>query len=119
MRYQTKKVTREVEVLELTPLEYERIDDFYKEALLSDNIPFPVVKNCNLNKIILTNGIYRKEFMLEVNADSPIKEADREADAKERRLYLQSLEENETDVEKEYGEMMKIDSVPDPLAEQK
>lgn len=112
MRYQTKKVITEAEVIELTKNEYDRVNDFYKEALLNDGVPFPVIKNTNLNKMILTNGIYRKEFMVQISENVNI---DRETDAKERHEYLEELEENQTDAEKEYAKIMNNDNVRNPL----
>jgi hypothetical protein len=111
MRYQTKKVVREIEVIEVTKQEYDRINDFYKEGLLNDDVPYPVVKGCNLNKMILTNGVYRKEFAIEINDNVVV---DREKDAKERREYLEQLDKEQTPVEKEYSKMMELD-VTNPL----
>ena len=111
MRMQVKKVVKEVEVIEVSRAEYERINDFYKEALYNDGVPFAVVKNCNLNKMVLTNGIYHKEFFLEINDKVVV---NREEDAKERHAFLEQLEQDLTPVEKEYAEQVKIDT-PDPL----
>lgn len=111
MRRQVRKVMKEVEAIEVTKQEYERINDFYKESLINDGVPFAVVKNTNLNKMILTNGIYRKEFIIDINNNITI---DREQDAKERRQYLEELEKEQTEIEKEYAEQMKPD-VPNPL----
>lgn len=108
---QVKKVVKEVEVIEVSRAEYDRINDFYKEALINDGVPFPVVKNCNLNKMILTNGIYRKEFFIEINDKVVV---NREDEAKERRAFLEQLESELTPVEQEYAEQVKIET-PDPL----
>ncbi len=57
-----KRVMQEIEVLDVTDNEYQDLNDLYKISLYNDGVPLPIVKTSNITRIILTDGIYRKEF---------------------------------------------------------
>lgn len=92
MDYKTKQIKELVDIIELTSEEYQRTNDIYKEALLKDGVHAKIVKHRNLKKVILTDGIYRKEFILQINEDSG---KNREQEFKERRKYIEEIEKDD------------------------
>lgn len=104
MQYKPKKtVAEEVEVIELNPTEFQSIKDFYKISLLESGVPVPIVRDTNLKKLILTDGIYRKEFYIRVvEAD-----VDREAEAQARHSYLlNQLDKKADEATLKYNEIL-------------
>lgn len=90
MEYKVKKVTEEVDVLEITPEEFEATNDMYKESLINLGFPVKYVRELKVRKVILTDGLHRKEFILQINPDAT---KGREAAAKARRDLLMALDQ--------------------------
>lgn len=107
MEHKIKKITEEIDVLELTEEEFQITNDMYKVALIIDGFPVSYVKDLKLRKVILTDGLHRKEFFIQINKDAL---KGREATNKARRQYLEALE-NKSDEEQKYllKELMKMD----------
>jgi hypothetical protein len=83
MEYKIKKVTEEIDVLEITEDEYQATNDMYKEAILNLGFPVNYVRDLKVKKVILTDGLHRKEFVLQVNENAlKDKKADKEQIAK-------------------------------------
>ena len=89
MEYKVKKVTEEVDVLEITPEEFEATNDMYQESLINLGFPVKYVRDLRVRKVILTDGLHRKEFMLQVNPDAA---KGREAAVKARHDLLHALD---------------------------
>lgn len=98
MEYKIKKVTEEVDVLEITQAEFDATNDMYKESLLNLGFPVNYVKDLSVKKIILTDGLHRKEFILQVN-ENAIK--DREAQIEARHNYLENLDKKADEEQKQ------------------
>lgn len=86
----------EVEVLDLTSQEYNDLNNLYKISLYNDGVPFPIVKTANINKMVLNNGIYRKEFHIAVNDETA---KDRVKRLKETEEFLKKLNSEFSDDE--------------------
>jgi hypothetical protein len=89
MEYKIKKVTEEIDVLEITEDEYQATNDMYKEAILNLGFPVNYVRDLKVKKVILTDGLHRKEFVLQVN-ENALK--DRKAAIEARHNYIESLD---------------------------
>ena len=89
MEYKQKKVIEEIDVLEITQDEFNATNDMYKEALILEGFPVKYVRELKLKKIILTDGLHRKEFMLQVNNDAV---KGREAATIARHKFLETID---------------------------
>src|SRR5687768_9982469 len=101
MEYKVKRVTEEIDVLEITQEEFNATNDMYKESLLNLGFPINYVKDLNVKKVILTDGLHRKEFMLQVNPNAL---KGREAQIAARHSFLENLDKS---ADKEQKEMLK------------
>lgn len=89
MEYKIKKVTEEVDVLEITEDEFQATNDMYRESLLNLGFPVSYVRDLKVKKVILTDGLHRKEFILQINNEAL---GQREAAIKARHEYLDNLD---------------------------
>lgn len=89
MEYKSKTVNEVVDTLQITAKEYELTNEMYKEALLNAGLPVAVVRDAKVKKVILTDGLLRKQFDIEIN-DNVVNT--RDADIKRRHEFLEKLD---------------------------
>jgi hypothetical protein len=74
MEYEVKKIVEEIDMISLTPSEYDKINEFYCR-IISKRFP-QLAKNkqiYNVRRLIMTDDLSRAEVIIAVNGKEPKK----------------------------------------------